>query len=418
MDEMLDRLDVVSSMNCSEHVCQDVTKPPRKVSFRGSLNDIEEYYNIVVLDNPEAKRYCDNCGFSYVFEFDFANGDRGLVEAIAERWWSKTKSFHFREFEIGLIPLDWYMLNGIPTGDPSKQPVLMPSLGSDLTYPALDDLYFSDIKNYGSWDSKKSSLSLEFLRVYMDSRKDQDNTGCAQTLTRAFFMWCFGHFLLAHSTGKVDKRWVLLLAELDRVGEYDWGLASLGNTYKYLDDWSTKGTNLAGILMVLEYWYYYYFCNMQPFLFRSPEGHYDVFPKICLFKKIRIVSKNKGHQGGQKDTIKHSLKSARIQIDTRTRESCILQPWEDSMYSVGDQYEYALNISKKRVMFFDFEKRTKVSCYLAERFQWQIIGEIVVPTNPPSLDQIDDKDIVEVTEFYAVTEDQCNTWWKKKSVGP
>lgn len=230
-------------------------------------------------------------------------------------------------------------------------------------------------------------------------------------------MWCFGHFLLAHSTGKVDKRWVLLLTDLDRVGKYDWGLASLGNTYKYLEGWSTKGTNLAGMAMVLEYWYYYYFHNMQPLLRQTPGGQYDIFPKICLFKKIRIASRKRGHQVGQKDTMKHSVKSARIQIDTRTSESCIWQPWPDSEYSVGDQYTHALNISKKRVLFFDFEKRTRISCYLAERFQRQIKDEIVVPTNPPNLDQIDDRDIVEVTDYYAVTEDQYNTWWKKKSVG-
>lgn len=80
--------------------------------------------------------------FFSVFVFDFANADRGLVEAIAERWWGKTKSFHFKEFDLGILALDWYMLTGVPTGDPSKRHVVMPQLGSELTYAAMDDIYF------------------------------------------------------------------------------------------------------------------------------------------------------------------------------------------------------------------------------------------------------------------------------------
>ncbi|XP_026420923.1 uncharacterized protein LOC113316982 [Papaver somniferum] len=232
-------------------------------------------------------------------------------------------------------------------------------------------------------------------------------------------MWCFGHFLLTHSSGKIDKRWVLLLDDLTRVGEYDWGLASLGNTYEYLDDWSTIGTNLVGMVVVLEYWYYYYFRNMQPLLCQTPGGYYDVFPNICLFKKIRIASRKREHRNGQKDTMKHSVKSSRTQIDTRTRETCIWQPWTESQYAAGDQYEYALEVSKKRFLFVHFEKRTRVSCYLAERFQRQITGDIVVPANPPNLETIDENDIVvEVNDYYTVTEDQYNTRWTKKSVGP
>lgn len=258
------------------------------------------------------------------------------------------------------------------------------------------------------------------LRNYIKSRENQDNSGCAELLARAFFLWCFGHFLLADASGRVDKRWVLLMNDLDRVGEYDWGIASLGNTYKFLDEWSTKGKDLSGMVMVLEYWYYYYFRNMQPLLCQTPGGHQDVFPKICLFKKANIISRKRGQGGGQKDTRKHSVSSARAQMDTRTSTSCIWQPWEDSEFSGGEHYDHALHLSRRRVVFFDLEKiNTRISCYLAERFQRQIAGEIVVPANPPNLQSFVDKRIVDVgADYYTVTEDQYNSWWKKKSVGP
>ncbi|XP_026438858.1 protein MAIN-LIKE 1-like [Papaver somniferum] len=252
MEEHLDALEIVSSKG-DRHVSNNLSDS-RTIHFRGSFNEVETLYKIVVKDNPIAQRYCDNCGFSSVFEFNFSNADRGLVEAIAERWRKKTKSFHFREFELGLLPLDWYMLMGIPVGDPTKNQVVMPVLG-ELIVATLDDFYFQNFKGFDNWNNKQSTISLGILRTYIKSKENTNNVECADVLTRAFFVWCFGHFLIAGSSGRVDKRWVLLLDDLDKVGEYDWGLDSLGKTYKFLDGWSENGKDLSGMVMVLEYWF-------------------------------------------------------------------------------------------------------------------------------------------------------------------
>lgn len=70
----------------------------------------------MVTENPQAKVFLQTCGFSSVFQFNFKYADQGLTEAICERWWKKTKTFHFREFEIGLTPLNVFRLTSIPIG--------------------------------------------------------------------------------------------------------------------------------------------------------------------------------------------------------------------------------------------------------------------------------------------------------------
>ena len=53
----------------------------------------------------------------------FAHVDRCLVEAISERWWPTTHTFHFSDFELGLTPLDFYVLMGIEIGHLGRHPI-------------------------------------------------------------------------------------------------------------------------------------------------------------------------------------------------------------------------------------------------------------------------------------------------------
>lgn len=426
MEEECALLEVVSGKNLPgvRHRCQEPLCQTRSVNFRGTVKEISTLYEIVVANNPDAQRYCDNCGFSSIFKFSFTNSDRGLVEALAERWWQKTKSFHFRDFEVGLLPVDWYMLTGIPTGVPSKRQVVMPPLEVGTKYKDLD-MYFGTLPTFGAWDDNVNWLSCGTLRRYILSRSGIDNTHVAEHLTRMFFLWCLGHSLLANSTGKVDKRWILLFQNLNEVGDYDWGIASLGNTYKYLDEWSScESKDLCGMVVVLEYWYYYYFHNLQPLL-NEPEvplpagRHEDVFPKMLLFTRERIQSRKRDKKGGQKDVHKHSCSIARDQIDLRLG-SCTWQPWINSSYAQGDAYDAALQLSGMRVLFYDLQNpNTRMSVYLAERFQRQIYGVTVIPANPPQLQQVQDREIVFVSpdRYYAVEPDVYTRWWRTHSVG-
>lgn len=40
------------------------------------------------------------------------NTDRQLTQAMVERWWPTTHTFHFNTFELGLTPLDFFMITG------------------------------------------------------------------------------------------------------------------------------------------------------------------------------------------------------------------------------------------------------------------------------------------------------------------
>jgi len=72
----------------------------------------------------------------------FAYVDRSLVEALSERWWPTTHTFHFPDFELAITPLDFYMLTGIEVGRPDR--VAVPF---DSTYEEFEQfsLYLPDL---------------------------------------------------------------------------------------------------------------------------------------------------------------------------------------------------------------------------------------------------------------------------------
>lgn len=47
------------------------------------------------------------CGYGRL-----TNSDRQLTQAMVERWWPTTHTFHFNSFELGLTPLDFFMITG------------------------------------------------------------------------------------------------------------------------------------------------------------------------------------------------------------------------------------------------------------------------------------------------------------------
>ena len=51
---------------------------------------------------------------------------------------------------------------------------------------------------------------------------------------RAFLLVLFGEVLFSHSSSKLSAWFLPLLADLERVGEYAWGVASLAHLYSTL----------------------------------------------------------------------------------------------------------------------------------------------------------------------------------------
>ncbi|MCL7050629.1 hypothetical protein MKW94_005664 [Papaver nudicaule] len=138
----------------------------------------------------------------------------------------------------------------------------------------------------------------------------------------------------------------------------------------------------------------------------------DAFPKIALFKKENLEKSQTG-------VAKHKWKIAREQIDQRATTTIIWQPWSESVYCAGEHWEHAYELSKRRVVFQDLYETKRASCYLGERFQRQLTNEIVIPCNPPKLDEvIHMDDVVEGYQYWVVDQRQYSEFWIQKSIGP
>ena len=63
---------------------------------------------------------------------------------------------------------------------------------------------------------------------------------------RAFLLVLFGDLLFSHATSRVSAVFLPLLADLDRVGEYAWGAASLSFLYTVLFKFSDGSSRQLG----------------------------------------------------------------------------------------------------------------------------------------------------------------------------
>ncbi|XP_026417221.1 protein MAIN-LIKE 2-like [Papaver somniferum] len=369
-----------------QHKCENLDDN-RDINFRSSWKEVNKFYQIVVDNKPRASVLLQVCGFGSVFEFKFKYADKALTEVVCERWWKKTRTFHFREFEIGLTPLDFFRLTGIPIGGGKPIPELPKETMTPQELEAMDARYFCGVldvmvqrKNQrlktGDYDSKASTMRVSHLANYIRSRENLDNTAIADELTRIFLLWCIGAFLFADCSLRVDKRWCVVLDNLDVVGSYDWGTLALGVLYKHLDDWSScKQKDLGGMSMILEFWYYFYFRNYQPVLKKSlKDDELDPHPAILLFSGTNLKNR------GQVDLHKHSVSDARAQIAMTMGDAVIWDPWfRDSAQQHTDAFQAALEMSSRIFVFKCVKEGTRASTYLAERCMRQVLGVVVIP---------------------------------------
>lgn len=65
--------------------------------------------------------FLDDHGFKDFLRINSFRSKHSLVQALAERWFSETNSFHLGDCELGVTPLDWAAITGIRFGgDPVR----------------------------------------------------------------------------------------------------------------------------------------------------------------------------------------------------------------------------------------------------------------------------------------------------------
>ncbi|KAI3953187.1 hypothetical protein MKX01_042182, partial [Papaver californicum] len=129
----------------------------------------------------------------------------------------------------------------------------------------------------------------------------------------------------------------------------------------------TRRNNLAR--SGLQLWFYIYFRTLTPLL---REGIFlDEWPAVMVFRRDNLARR-------QQDNAKHSLTTARQQIEWRTIVGTKWNPWVGSQIDEHPDIRHARLLSMQRVVFYDPEHETNI-LYLGERFLKQMLGQIVIP---------------------------------------
>jgi len=193
------------------------------------------------------------CGLYGVYKANRPAIDRSLITALVERWRPETHTFHFRTGEATVTLQDVEVLYGLPVnGDPV--------LGNET------------IKTIGDWqnicqrllgfipsreDFKTNSLKVAAFNAYMLSQPELPNTTTQDMINqkaRCYMFWMIAGMLMADTSGGYLKLMYLpILEDIDKIGSYSWGSATLAYLYHFLCKASQSTQNeIAGFLPLLQ----------------------------------------------------------------------------------------------------------------------------------------------------------------------
>jgi hypothetical protein len=218
-------------------------------NFRGNWNGPITAYKEQCSRYPRVKQLIDLACWGRFFKINTGRSSKRIVEALVERWWDTTHTFHLPCGELGFTPLDWTMLTGLPigVGDPP------PCIDDDYSFEVVKSHFFPEI-SVADW--KSHGIRCSFLKTYFEPNileaSEGDDT-IAEKIARAFFLLFLGEFLFPNASGLVGSGWLAALEDLNKVGKYDWSSPAMTLMYLSLDACSRqKQKTFNGPWQVLE----------------------------------------------------------------------------------------------------------------------------------------------------------------------
>ena len=146
-----------------------------------------------------------------------------LVQALAERWWDTTHTFHIAEKEMTITPYDFYQMTRLWASDPTIS--LEGELGTTFSVELLRLTYSSKHVWY-------YELAVDFLS------HSQETQGDITHMVRAFLLYMVGLILFANGGQTISLRWLALFRLFEDARKMNLGHACPAYLYSTMDSMS------------------------------------------------------------------------------------------------------------------------------------------------------------------------------------
>ncbi|XP_072087152.1 serine/threonine-protein phosphatase 7 long form homolog [Arachis hypogaea] len=179
--------------------------------------------------NPIVEAHLRETGFDYVSHIGVVQCQSAMINALIERWWPETHTFHFPIGECAVSLEDVAMILGLPT---NGIPVTGPTMSS------FEVLEAECLHHFGvaprKTDCRGSFIKLTWIRGLKDCTVLTDDIQI-QRYVKCHIMLLFGTILFGDKSGAaVHWKFLRLLRNFAGIIQFSWGSACLAHLNRSL----------------------------------------------------------------------------------------------------------------------------------------------------------------------------------------
>ncbi|KAM3359132.1 hypothetical protein P3S68_022065 [Capsicum galapagoense] len=329
----------------------------------GSFCKLVEKYSI----NPRVLEVIKLSGLYGVYRCNRPAIDRSLITSLVERWRSETHTFHFRTGEATITLQDVEVLYGLSMNG-------APVLGDwqNICQRLLG--FVPSLRDFSSSFLKVSALKAHMLSEPQLS--DMTTQEIVNQKVRCYMFWMIAGTMMADTFGSYLKLMYLpMLKDVNVIGSYSWGSATLAYLYRFLCKASQSIQNeIAGFLPLLQVWAWERITVLRPQIV-GKRGTRDIFPTDL--RRGPYATRWFAHFTWT-NTTKHVQKVYRDALDSMTEDQFIWEPYiDDLIESLPNYCRAGRDMWRVRVPIFCWDV---VEVHLPNRVMRQFGLQQVIPT--------------------------------------
>ncbi|XP_042510740.1 uncharacterized protein LOC122086086 isoform X2 [Macadamia integrifolia] len=346
----------------TSHLCNQAWSGKTPVHFKkyGSCKLVKEWYDSLC---GAVKKRIRDAGFEDFAQLATRSSDHTLLQALVERWWPTTHTFHLPFGEMSITPMCFYMFTGLGFG------------GKPITrHPDLWKYNPDAIEVMIGRHPDKDRVLVSWFRTIWEGRPVSDGSYKAvhDQQARCFIMYMLGNTLFSNSSNRISMSMLAYLEDLSRTSEFDWGSAGYAYLLRNLDLLALAQTQcVMGAWFVPECWCYELLGLRAP---KLKDCTTLVFPRACRWSSTNTWRHSEVN----------SVEKIRDMINRLSQNEINWHPWANIEVGNLRRLEIAKKLVQKRVLFCG---PSGYAWYLGERAyrQWPGIELPCIPERPPRL---------------------------------